>query len=324
MVMFQSLLDFFREAAPWHTAAFGIFTMLFTGACWCIVGLVMGDAPKHGVRPPVLLLCEGASALCIGLLVATCLSDWSTASPQVSLLCILAFFVVGFLEFLHLHTMSKAMQEGPNGIIWAILQSAMICPFLLGVLYFGEEARWVRWTGLALMLLALVCFAFAKDNQRGTGNAWKYRAFLYFAICSVQQCIGMLPFYYEEAKGFPNILRSTSTGAGLFAAPLLFFLCRHRSGAWRTIWEEVHKPHLWKYVAAMLSVDLLLTYALLYPGMNTMTDVGLGNACYPLLVGSCIVSFSLTSIFLLRERPRLIQYFALLCCLLGILLLSLH
>lgn len=60
-----------------------------------------------------------------------------------------------------------------------------------------------------------------------------------------------------------------------------------------------------------------------YPGMDTLARCGVGSLSYPLLVGSCLVGFSLYSIFILREKNSYIQYTALGCCLAGIILICL-
>ena len=310
--MFDSVANFL------HSVAFGILSMVIVGSSWCLVGLTMGAAPKHDIHPTALEICEGGICVCAGFLIACVTSTWSTASPKVTLLCVLGFFVTGFLVFFNLQVMSMAMQRGPNGIIWAILQSAMVCPFLLGVFCFGEEATWIRWMGLALMLLALVCFACAKDTQKGAGHLWKLLAFLCFTICSIQQCITMLPSYYEEAKGFPIVLRMACTAAGRGTAPLVFLLCQHRQGKWAAFCQETRRPVFWKFIGALLFVELFLSFLLFYPGLNIMAAAGLGNACYPILIGSCIISFTLASVFLLKERLRPLPLAALLCCLFGI------
>ena len=53
--------------------------------------------------------------------------------------------------------------------------------------------------------------------------------------------------------------------------------------------------------------------------MNVMADHGLGGMCYPMMVGSCIVSFTITSVLLLKEKIKPIQIAALAVCLAGLI-----
>ena len=55
--------------------------------------------------------------------------------------------------------------------------------------------------------------------------------------------------------------------------------------------------------------------------MNAMADAGLGGMCYPMMVGSCIISFTLSSIWILKEKLRPLQAAALGICVSGLVLL---
>lgn len=69
-----------------------------------------------------------------------------------------------------LQIMSYAMQRGPNGIIWTIIQSALIFPFLGGVVFFHVRLNAFRISGILLLLAALVLFGFGKDNSPRSGG----------------------------------------------------------------------------------------------------------------------------------------------------------
>ncbi len=50
-------------------------------------------------------------------------------------------------------------------------------------------------------------------------------------------------------------------------------------------------------------------------------EKGLGGMCYPMMVGSCIISFTLSSIWLLKEKVKPVQLAALIVCLSGLVLI---
>ena len=64
--------------------------------------------------------------------------------------------------------------------------------------------------------------------------------------------------------------------------------------------------------------SLIFAYTLLYPGLDAMGKAGAGAVSYPLMVGSCIVSFSLYSALRLKERISPAQLAALVLCLGGL------
>lgn len=49
-----------------------------------------------------------------------------------------SYYCAGILNYAGLQAMGKGMQLGPNGAVWGIMQSALIVPFLGGILLFGQ------------------------------------------------------------------------------------------------------------------------------------------------------------------------------------------
>ena len=91
----------------------------------------------------------------------------------------------------------------------------------------------------------------------------------------------------------------------------------------RNVLPNLGRWTLWRYIIALQFFGLVFSYTLLYPGMNVMADAGLGGICYPMMVGSCIVTFSLASVCLLKERMTLLQAIALTVCITGLVLICL-
>ena len=83
--------------------------------------------------------------------------------------------------------------------------------------------------------------------------------------------------------------------------------------------NSLKSPSFWKYVAIIQMSHLFLAYVIFYPGLNTMADHGLGGMCFPLMIGSCIVVFTLISAVFLKEKLRLLQCLALASCITGLI-----
>ena len=319
--MFQQISNAVESVPFFDSAAFGIIAMAIVGSSWCLTGLVMGDAPKKGIEPSLVQLFGAAFSAAVSLVILLAASAYSTASPLATVLTCLVYFVACMMNFVMLQLMSQAMQCGPNGIVWAIIQSAMVFPFLGGILFFGVRFTLLRGAGIALLLTALVLFALAKDNSRSSGSKWKRLAFAGLAITAVQQNLTMMPSYFEAARGVPSILRTLAAAAGTFTMAVLWELPRLDRARREKLRSGMKNPVLWKYVAALQFFNLLFAYALFYPGMNVMARAGMGGMCYPMMVGSCIVSFTLASIWLLKEKLRPVQAAALAICIAGLVLI---
>jgi len=61
----------------------------------------------------------------------------------------------------------------------------------------------------------------------------------------------------------------------------------------------------------------------MYRGLNLVAEAGAGAVSYPVLVSSCIVSFTLYSTVVLKEKLKLVQLGGLGLALAGILLITL-
>ncbi|MBO7741968.1 MAG: hypothetical protein J6S21_05385, partial [Victivallales bacterium] len=211
----------------------------------------------------------------------------------------------------------------PNGIIWAIIQSALVFPFIGGVLFYDVAPTAVRITGILMLLLALALFALCKSNSRDGSRFWVVEAFICLAMCAVQQNISTMPSYYEAAHGVPSLVRALASVLGILISAIIYNAVRMTPERWKQIRGNLRNYTLWKYIFALQFFNLIFAYTLFYPGMNVMADHGMGGMCYPVMVGSCIVSFTLSSILVLKERFQKVQVFALIACILGILFLCL-
>lgn len=69
-----------------------------------------------------------------------------------------SYYCAGILNYAGLQAMGKGMQLGPNGAVWGIMQSALIVPFLGGILLFGQVLTVPRLAGILLLVTALFFF----------------------------------------------------------------------------------------------------------------------------------------------------------------------
>ena len=320
--MFQQLLQFLNTIPFFSSAIFGIIAMIIVGSSWCLVGLVMGDAPKKGIEPSLVQLGGALFSACLSLIIMVATSAYSTATGYATFLTCLTYFIATCLNFVMLQLMSKAMQLGPNGIIWSIIQSALVFPFICGIAFFDVKFTFLRGSGIVLLLAALVLFAFTKNNDnRSGGKKWKVLAFTCMVIAAIQQNLATLPSYFEAARGVPSIVRSLSSASGQLFMAIIWNLVQMNPERWNQLKSNIRNVILWKYIAVLQMFSLIFAYTLFYPGMNVMADKGMGGMCYPMLVGSCIVSFTLSSIWLLKEKVRPVQLAALIVCIAGLVLI---
>ena len=301
---------------------FGMIALIVTGASWSIVGIIMGSAPKHKVDTSFIQFFGSVFSILISIgLLLSIQTEWNNAM-YFSMMC---YFSGGLMNFLLLQLMSIAMQRGPNGTIWGIVQSGVIFPFAMGILFFAVPLPVTRICGMIILIAALFLFGKAKGNggDKKEGN-WLIPAFAAFILCGIQQSVHNLPSYYPELTKLNPAYRTIFTASGAILGAFCWNLYKILFRGFKPdCWSQLRNKYLWFYILAFKSYGFVTSYFLMYRGMDALAKAGAGSIAYPLLVSSCIIGFFLYSVLILKEKNRPIQYTAFILCLAGIILISL-
>ena len=305
-----------------NTPFFGILAMVLVGISWCFVGAIAGKAPKEGI-PMEYIIFSGsvASMVGMGIIMIVLKSNLSCPLP-LFILTSAVFFAAGSFCFAQHKLTSLAMQSGPNNIIWAITQSAMVFPFIISVLFFGVKLTVLRLIGIILMLLALVVFGASGNDASGVRGKWKLVTFICLGVVSLQQILVTIPFYYPEAANISPLYCTFMMMAGYAVCSTVLFVSRRRDREYiEGFYKSLVSAKAWKYSFWLLPVSSIVAFLCQFPGMKVLAEHGMGGMSCPLMVGSCIVIFSIFTTISLKEKFRAIQIFALACCICGLFLI---
>lgn len=294
----------------------GILFLIATGSSWVVIGAVIGHASKRGLPVATIQACSAAVSLLVSASVLFCHPDPECAFP-VRFWTMASIFGSGFFNYFVLQLMAKAMKSGPNGIVWAIVQSALVFPFLIGVICFGVALTAPRLGGIVAIVFALALFGLARDN-RAHGSGWRAAAIGSLLLAGLNQNLSNLPSYFPEAAAVGSVSRSLSAALGALTA---FLLANRHSLPSRL--GDLANPILWRYTACLVASGLPTGYFMLYRGLNLVAAAGAGAVSYPVLVSSCIVSFTLYSLFILKEKIKPLQFGGIGLALAGIVLITL-
>ena len=129
---------------------FAVFALVMVGVSWSLTGIVMSDAPRKKCDPALLLMASGFVSCVVS--VTLCLSLQKELLPwKVILLTGGCYFLAAVINYCMLQIMAHVMQKGPNGVIWSIIQSGLVFPFLAGVIFYDSTLTWGRISGLSLI-----------------------------------------------------------------------------------------------------------------------------------------------------------------------------
>ena len=198
---------------------FGITALVFVGLSWTLTGIVMSEAPKKGLRPAMVLLLSGIISTPISptILLFTGIGDCSLRGFFIA--SVIYFMATG-INFMMLQLMSYAMQRGPNGVIWSIIQSALIFPFLIGILFFGSKFSLSRGIGVVLLLIALGFLAASKNNTTQRKN-WKLPTFVAFVSAGLVITLKTIPSYYPDMQQINSVARAFVSHLGAMSTALI-------------------------------------------------------------------------------------------------------
>ncbi|MDR0932545.1 MAG: hypothetical protein LBM70_05930 [Victivallales bacterium] len=294
----------------------GISLLVATGILWVLTGAVAGGAARKNLPIGVVQACGNIFSISIGITILLLFPDpecdfWVSFWTKASL------FGSGFLNYFVIQFMSKAMKSGPNGMVWVIIQSALIFPFMVGIICFGVPLGVLRLSGLCAIIFALVIIGLSRDNHLH-GRHWLVPALAAFLFAGVNQNLASLPSYFSEALAVGNVSRSVSAATGTLTAFALTNF-RNLSG----VLPVLKNPLMWRYIACLGGSGIISGYLLMYRGLNLIAEAGVGAIGYPVMISSCIAAFTLYSVWVLKERIKPLQIAGLCFALGGIVLISL-
>lgn len=307
-----------------------VLLLFASGLSWVSVGAAVGYVERRGYDLVLyqILLC----AVCVALGLAGWLAAPGAFFPEGGApaltwaLVIVALLLCGVFNYLMNVMMGQAMKSGPNAIVWAIIQSGLVYPFLMGSLVFGVPTGPRRLCGIALIIASVFLYA-ARGNAAGNAASgsdsqparadgsgappaprqaplrrWIPAALLGMLFCGINQCAANLPSYLERGSDFSSTFRTFAIYFGLLAAALADRAFRRRRVAGRAAPPPGQLRALTAWAVGVGALSFLSTKFFTFPGLDALERLGAGSMGYPVMVAACIIGFFPYGALVLHER----------------------
>ena len=284
---------------------YGILTALATGLSWTCIGIVLSccAGSKLAIVPYSFLqtFLTGAAAL---LLIDFGKITWSDFLILMSFI-----FPAGCLNSFGQKTVHDAMTRGNHAPVWAIAQSALIFPFLAGILFFQNRGSPGQWIGTGLIIAGIVT-PYARKIRQASG--WFFGALTAFFIYGLVQILYSMPsqlYRFGDAAGARPLASIWGSSAGW-----LLIAC-HQKISLRVDRKTV-------LVAGMMMLVQLVSLRLFFVSIDALSAANCVNIAFPLMTGANISGFAAYSILIRREKSSPADILGFLLVILGLIFSS--
>ena len=294
---------------------FGIALLLLTGLCWVGIAIVVDDAAEHNLDLDGIQFCTSCLLAAIALLVLAFHAP-PAEDLRERIVIFLPVFAAGILNFAMLSLMKQGMRSGSPGAVWGIVQSALICPFLMGIALFGVIPTVTRLCGILLIVAGIVLFSRSKPRRQDCGTLWLLPTCGAFLLSGMAQCHANLPSNWTSFSMSP-VLRALLVQGGTVSAFAAVFPFRRKKRS-RSDLRSIVKP-----VLCLTAAQALSLFFFFYRGLDLTARAGAGSIGYPIAQGSCIVFFVIYEMLRYRKKCAVSVRIALLLQCSGLLAISL-
>ena len=283
----------------------GLMLCISTGIVWTLVGILYSHASRRDGESFVTFMASNSLVFAI--------TAWTVGHPVAAPVhevaatgvCALAAAFVGQLGFLALFW---AMKRGGHGIAWSLTQSALVVPFLCGVLFFGNRPGLLSYCGLVIMLGAVALIGAGSAGVNGSTNyLYLLLSFGAMILTGISQALTLIP-------GHLGLTFEALTWRVPFYS--LVGLC------WWVVLFVRHEKYFFSWHGVLYGIVVATGQFLLYHASDCLERHNATALAYPVAVGTCILLMRLYSRFARQEHFSRLEAVGLSLLIIGIVLLN--
>ncbi|MBO4305045.1 MAG: hypothetical protein J6A21_10705 [Lentisphaeria bacterium] len=276
----------------------GFFLVFIAGALWIGVGVSVSKCSEKKLNYNIVqgLAYLGSALFCAILLAGKSLAYGTSGISWFGfVMCMLA----GIANFFNYVLTGKAMQKGPNGLVWGIMQAGMIGSFLMGVTFFGEKPDFLRLTGLLLIVCGVLGMGLNKGGKNSSSpqdKSWVLLSLGAMVLVMVTHCCSTLPSFFPDLGKNDTVSRTL----GMYLGGVTGFVLTTLPGMIRK--RDFGRKGEWINAGILMVLNTSASLFFFYRGLDLLVKIGRAGLAYPLAIGVCVIGFSLYSLFVLKEK----------------------
>jgi len=293
----------------------GIFLVIIAGILWGLNGIVFSYIARKSMKFAAVIGVQAAWGVFLSWILISNLKVLTTENiPYIGLLSVV-MIGSGILCSTGMMIMQRALKMGHHGIVFTISQSAMIIPFLFGVIVFGESINYLKWTGLLFVIFSFITFGSERSTSEESkphksSYIWFVLALIVFILLGIHQILTIIPLQWNGWSDTANI-RIPLFMTGILMGYILAMVSQKTFPGKKDLWFGT--------MVVPLGFPSLIFF---YKGMDLLVTKNLVSMAYPVAVGTTIITFMTYSLFYLRERTPKIAIVGVFVGIAGLTLIS--
>lgn len=286
---------------------------MLTGFLWAGVGGFYSRVARKGHRVLLFSLIVAFFVSCLSW--ATC--NWEAllaGSVPKARLFVPIMLMTGVASQAGMILMMHSMRLGRQAAAWTISQSAMVVPFLAGVLIWQEKINTGNLLGVVILLISIVLFGrrVQEEGKPPENRMWFVLALLAFAVSGLGATLSTTPSHWH---GWVDTAR--------LRVPLLNTAALLAFGVFGIREAQKAMPSKDEWITAVLcALTVFAGQYAFYAGMDRMALIQKVSLTYPLSISLCIMVFAVYTTLHLGEKLGRLGAMGLALGVLGILLLG--
>lgn len=273
----------------------GFLIICLVGLTGALVGVIMSRMAQNGGSGIAFYT---AGCWMVAFIAWLVIADWQTIidrglPPRFTELVFWLSFA-GMFNAGGQFLLIMAMRVGHKGISWSIVQTAMVMPFVISIIVWGED---ITLTGL-FSLLFLICAVFLMGgvgrNKNPDNRGYSLTWFLYvigaLVLIGLTQTFQSVSSHWVDWTDELNLRVPVFSTAGAISNTIAMVVLKQRTSRL-----------ILKY-ASIWAVLAILYYALLFKGLDILAGVGLSRYAFPLAQAVCMIFFVIYSSIILKEH----------------------
>jgi uncharacterized membrane protein len=298
----------------------GVALAVSAGLMWAGIAALFSHVARHGKdHVAVLGLSSLISVAATWILVpdySKLLAGDATRIADLAIVMALGGLFVG----LGMTILPAAMRMGHHGATWTIGQASLIVPAVVGLLVWGDRPAPHNLVGVAIVMVSLVCLGIAKGarsdpkknapREKRSPALWFTMSILAFCLLGLEQTAKTMPSTWPDWEDTARLRPPLALTASMIVYQVIALAQRR------------YRRPLPIREALILPVLVVPSHFIIYGAVDLFDEAGRAGLGYPTAVSTCIVSFALYSVFVLREPLTRWRAAGLVLCAAGIIMVA--